>query len=401
MHKFKKTSYILFLKKVFVSILLLASFYGCSTASSQTTGKDNVGPSAIPSDEQASPMASGGSTANFYPHIVLDKSHSGKLNVKYRFPFEGSTVRLELKIDKALLAGAQNANKFAVSEEGKTDSDWRERFNMAFIEDTAQAPFLDALHREFIGIAKKLGLDKDRTVELITSFVQHIEYDTSRSDEARFPIETFAEKKGDCDDKSRLLVALLIRSSYNVATLHFREENHMAVGIKSNALEYLKTGYAYIESTSPSLIGFPFAQNANVKLHTAPSVHRIGKGTQKYTAATDVAYIAKTMRQLEKEIEKDQMQLDELNGKCADTAKSVEEMKKRVENAASNSAKDYNKDVKKFNSAVDKYNNLVQKQRKRASQLNKKIEIRNFIAEHAHSRYPTYNQLRKSMKALK
>ncbi|MBN2717597.1 MAG: hypothetical protein JXX14_17225 [Deltaproteobacteria bacterium] len=328
-----------------------------------------------------------------YPKIEIDAENGRKKRIRHSFPFEGETVRVELEVSRAVLEGARNAYKYAVSIAGQEDPDWRDRYNRAFIDDPAQAPFLDELHSELLDIARQKKLDGDRTVELMTAFVQYIEYDTTRAAKPKFPIETFADKKGDCDDKSRLLVALLARSDYRVATLHFDEENHMAVGIKSDGDDYRNTGYTYIETTSPSLIGFPFSEKADVQLHTVPTVHRVGTGKRKYTATKDIKFLVDTLTSLEKKITKGQKTLDELNQACADAEKKVAALQRQLNNSASS--------VNAYNSAVDKFNSLIKKQRSLAGNTNELIDLRNFIVQNSTSRYSTVKHVRKVLKTLK
>lgn len=309
-------------------------------------------------------------------------------------------MRLDLKIPRSTLEGAKQANKYAISVAGSEDSDWREKYNLAFIEDPAQKPILDELHQKLLQIAKEKKLDSDRTVELMTAFVQYIEYDDKKSDKARFPVETLAEETGDCDDKSRLLVALLIRSGFNVATFHFNSENHMAVGIKSNGLEYKRTGYSYIETTSPSLIGFPFSENADVQLHTAPMVQRIGTGKRKYGASDDVAFISKTLKSIESAITRDQKKIDDLTEQCHSAARKLEDLQREMKNSPSTTETNSNQRVRKYNQAVDTYNGLVDRQQNQAKKLNLKIELRNFIVSHAESRYTTVMAIRQKLKQI-
>ncbi len=309
-------------------------------------------------------------------------------------------MRLDLKIPRNVLEGAKQANKYAVSVAGNEDSDWREKYNLAFIEDPAQKPTLDALHQKLLQIAKEKKLDPDRTAELLTAFVQQIEYDDTKSDKARFPVETLAEKTGDCDDKSRLLVALLTRSGFNVATFHFSSEKHMAVGIKSNGLEYRRTGYSYIETTSPSLIGFPFSENANVQIHTTPLVQRIGTGKRKYGASLDVAYISETLKSIESEITRDQKKIEDLTEQCHSAARKLEDFQREMKNSPATTETNSNQRVRKYNQAVDTYNSLVDRQQNQAKNLNRKIEMRNFIVSHAESRYTTVKAIRQKLKQI-
>ena len=100
------------------------------------------------------------------------------------------------------------------------------------------------------------GLDSDRYLEMITAFVQSIPYeDHPGGAPPKFPVETVAERTGDCDDKSLLLAALLSRAGYDVALLNFIENSHMGVGIAADTGTYGSTGYAFIETTDYNFVG--------------------------------------------------------------------------------------------------------------------------------------------------
>ena len=74
---------------------------------------------------------------------------------------------------------------------------------------------------------------------------------------AKFPIETYVDKSGDCADKSLLLAGILSREGYNVALLSFPKESHMAVGVVCPGADYKNTGYAFVETTQLSFVGVP------------------------------------------------------------------------------------------------------------------------------------------------
>jgi hypothetical protein len=70
----------------------------------------------------------------------------------------------------------------------------------------------------------------------------------------RSPYEVLYENKGVCSEKSLLMVYLLRELGYGVVLYEFSSQNHMAVGIKSPVqYSYKNLGYAFIESTSPTI----------------------------------------------------------------------------------------------------------------------------------------------------
>ncbi|MDD1660002.1 MAG: hypothetical protein LUQ62_02220, partial [Methanomicrobiales archaeon] len=107
-------------------------------------------------------------------------------------------------------------------------------------------------------------LDSDEYAELIASFVQqtfpyHYDEDIWVT---KYPIELIAETRGDCDDKSLLLAALLMREGYGVALIEFPDASHLMVGILGDGRSNEYNGYLGIETTAPSYIGFDHAKNA-------------------------------------------------------------------------------------------------------------------------------------------
>lgn len=93
--------------------------------------------------------------------------------------------------------------------------------------------------------------------DMVIRFVQQaIPYKTDPYnygyDYPRYPIETLHEKKGDCEDKSCLLTALLKTLGHDAVLLEFKD--HMSVGVAGNDLDgsaYELNGkkYYYTETT--------------------------------------------------------------------------------------------------------------------------------------------------------
>ncbi len=368
---------------------------------SSDPAKTGSGPSA-PSPSPGDPADTDGgdgiepaSGETIYPHI-LPASGQGALRVTHTFTFEDRSLRITVDIPRGLIAGAALSPRHSLTR-GNRDADWRARYNLAFINDPMQEDFYDAVLGELRRLKVTHRLDSDRYAELIVSMVQHIEYDTQAEGDARFPVETFATKRGDCDDKSRLLAGLLAREGYGVATLHFSQENHMAVGIRANDMEYRKTGYAYIETTSPSMIGFPFEDGADVHLTTVPDAFPIGNGTIRYTAAHEVKYLADTFARLEERIRTDSAALDARNRRCEEAARRVSEGQAAVRAAKNAPADELNRHIGAYNRAVDEYNDEVVKQKQMAQELNRLIEVRNDIAAHPADRYNTFRRVKQKL----
>lgn len=94
--------------------------------------------------------------------------------------------------------------------------------------------------------------------KIAISLVQNIPYDYSklwsRSSDWYYPYETLYHYKGVCSDKSILLAYLLKNLGYDVVLFEF--PGHMAVGVKTSGNGFRNTGYAFIETTIPTIITY-------------------------------------------------------------------------------------------------------------------------------------------------
>ena len=100
------------------------------------------------------------------------------------------------------------------------------------------------------------GLDADRYAELLTVFVQSLTYQTDPVDlEPKFPVETFVDGAGDCDDKTLLLAGLLAREGYDVTDPSVRAREARCARHQSADIGYLDTGYAFTETTTGGFVG--------------------------------------------------------------------------------------------------------------------------------------------------
>lgn len=102
--------------------------------------------------------------------------------------------------------------------------------------------------------AKAHRLTKWQTLEMVVAFVQQLEYVREEGEYPKFPIETLAEKGGDCEDTSLLLAALLRTMGYDAILVN--PPGHMSVALACSDCEgrsYHRNGrkYYYIETTGP------------------------------------------------------------------------------------------------------------------------------------------------------
>lgn len=96
--------------------------------------------------------------------------------------------------------------------------------------------------------------NKDSQARIAISLVQNIPYHNNNKNIIEYPYSVLYMNYGVCSDKSILLAYILIELDYNIAIFDFPVDEHMSVGIKSTEYFYDDTGYAFIESTAPSII---------------------------------------------------------------------------------------------------------------------------------------------------
>ncbi|MDD1676295.1 MAG: hypothetical protein LUQ40_01010, partial [Methanomicrobiales archaeon] len=131
------------------------------------------------------------------------------------------------------------------------------RYYHAFLDDPLEETAMDRIIAEIQSSAQ----DPDDQLRCAVSLVQNIPYGTGpaepphRYHNAQYPYETLYENSGVCEDKSLLLASILRRLGFGVVLFKFDAENHMAVGVRcADAYDFRDSGYAFIETTIPSII---------------------------------------------------------------------------------------------------------------------------------------------------
>jgi len=119
---------------------------------------------------------------------------------------------------------------------------------------TENDPFIKEVAKMLKDEAEKNGYS---TTLFITSFVQGLSYVkdsyTSFDEYPKYPVETFIERNGDCEDTSYLTASLINASGYGSALIEL--SNHMAIAVKfdtshgGNYYELTDGRYYYFETT--------------------------------------------------------------------------------------------------------------------------------------------------------
>jgi hypothetical protein len=120
--------------------------------------------------------------------------------------------------------------------------------------ENAAHPFLPDFVHQLGCLAEERGLNHDETMRMVISFVQHLEYQPENGEYPKYPIETLAERGGDCEDTSILLAAMLREMGY--ATVLVNPPGHMAVAVackdcKGTAYNQNGQRFYYVETTAP------------------------------------------------------------------------------------------------------------------------------------------------------
>lgn len=334
-----------------------------------------------------------------YPHIAPVPGGSMPSAPVYTFPFHDGTAVVDIGIDAPVYAGAKAADKGArIYDHGVAEEEWREGIYQALIGDPAQDGFYSSLIAALRAERESRRLDDDGYAELLAVFVQSIPYENRNLTSPRFPVETYVDGMGDCDDKSLLLAGLLSREGYRTALLYFDQERHMAVGVGSTGGGYRDTGYSYIETTNVSLICIPPGQLAGgVELTSVPAVYPVGNGTLGYSRCHETEEIWKAKAGAERELALMEPEIGSREGELDGMRVSLESERESMERLLSlGDTAGYNRRVAAYNGKAGEYNRLRTELLEMVNRYNHLAAIHNYIVTHQHDRPGTWSWLSSS-----
>jgi len=311
----------------------------------------------------------------------------------YTFLFGDGEETIRIEPDPAVYAGAKAADRQLYLYEDLAREEWIPIYYLAFADDPHQESFYTDLLAALRDIREREDLDGDRYIELIAVFVQSIPYKTDAlAIEPKFPIETYVDGEGDCDDKSLLLAALLAREGYGTALFYFEEEEHMAVGVKSTGCCYLNTSYAYIETTNTSYVGIsPVALADGTYLSSEPLVIPVGDGDGFYTASGEVGVIERALT-----LSRDRV--EEFNEKLVVRTRELEADREALaaldarmaELSRSGNIREYNRLAPEYNRLISAYNRAAEAHNAVLAEAESTVNLHNHLAGHAHDRPGSY-----------
>ena len=331
------------------------------------------------------------------PVIVPVRGAGPDYPMVYTFPFEDGEETIWIDIDPAVYAGAKEADRRLHLYRDLSREEWIPIYYQAFADEPHQEPFYSDLIAAFREIRDREGLDDDRYLELITAFVQSIPYWTDDSIiEPKFPIATFGDGDGDCDDKSLLLAALLAREDYRVALFYFGDETHMAVGVGSAGCHYKNTTYAYIEATNTSYIGIPppVLSNGTV-LASDPLVIPIGDGHRCYTACDQIRTIEHALSASRARAEALMPELEVRAGELEIKKEYIDSLGTRMATLSrSGEIREYNRLVPEYNREAREYNDILRSYNTLLEESRTAVDLYNHLITHAHDRPGSYLRAR-------
>ncbi len=328
-----------------------------------------------------------------YPRIVPVPGGAMPNPPVYRFPFGNGTVWVNISVQPPVYAGARAADKSVrISDQHMKEEDWKAGIYQAMVADPAQDSFYSSLAGAMRKVRDEKKLEPDAYAELMAVFVQSIPYEHQNLSTPRFPVETYVDGKGDCDDKSLLLAGLLSREDYRAALLYFEPEHHMAAGVGCQGPGYRGTGYAYIETTNVSLVGIvPVELEGGARLDSDPMVIPVGSGSRNYTRCNETGQIWQEVLDTASRLESLEASLQALEQEL-DGRRAVLEGQKQVLDAAraNGDLERYNAGVGAYNEGVVAYNQRLSEYRDLADQHNQLAAVHNYLVSHQFDRQGSY-----------
>jgi hypothetical protein len=224
------------------------------------------------------------------PQVVIDNASTGSppYIVTRSFSFLNGTETVTIAVNASVYAASEKTfRNILLFGDQKTAGT---RYYRAMINDPSQDEIYRDLLDRFHEIRAGHNLTDDEYLELIAAYAQSIPYKDGGNSPPKYPAELLVENMGDCDDKSILIAGLLAREGYPVALLRFGPEQHMAMGIGSDAFPYKSTGYTYLEGMTPAYVGSPTA-HLQIPLNSDPLVLPVSSGTKMYHSGSETRII--------------------------------------------------------------------------------------------------------------
>jgi hypothetical protein len=209
----------------------------------------------------------------FILNLQTNRIQDGHINIRFPFTLKGTSGYVSLTVYERIYY--EIVRKLSLRFVNCFD----QVFYLTLLEHDEQKRAL----KSFIDSIKTLGrFNTFDDLRIAVSLVQQIPYGKIKNYLTRrcYPYEVIYNQCGVCEDKSVLLAFLLKELGYGVVLLEFETERHMAVGIKvPDEFSYKKTGYAFVETTTPNIISDCHCEYVNTgKLGSTPSLIPVSDG---------------------------------------------------------------------------------------------------------------------------
>lgn len=228
-------------------------------------------------------------------HALAPAPSGRTIECAWSFPFQESRCMVSIAIDEAELASADRVPTGGVFG---TDGWLRRRYVSQLVSAQAASPVIDRLAAEFRRIREERSLNDDEYLELMAAGIQAIPYGDPAED-TMLAAEVLARGRGVCTDKSLLLGSLLVHEGYDTVLWVFSTQRHVALGVASDRAQYRGSGYAFVETTTPSFVGQAAAEyRAAGPVARPPATVFLG-GERSYGAGEQVEVIMAELRRLQ------------------------------------------------------------------------------------------------------
>ncbi|MDO8871877.1 MAG: hypothetical protein Q7V05_03990 [Methanoregula sp.] len=333
------------------------------------------------------------------PHIAPISSDLPPIISTHSYPFGQEIITITVPVGDSVYQGAKLTDKEVTLYGNISEEIWVPDSYRSMLNDPAQEDLYRALAGEFKTIKTVKGLSEDEYLELITTFVQSLRYETLTDNPAKFPVETVVDGSGDCDDKSLLLAGLLSREGYRVALMSFGPEAHMAVGVAADDYLYKNTNYTYIETTNISFVGIPAETlRGGLTLQSSPIIIPIGNGTKIYTSGTETRFINNAFLQSEQKANELEPQLKSLESDLEERQDRITQLEVQMKSLrGSGNIQNYNAQVSVHNGLVSDYNAHLSTYRALFTRYEKTVQVHNYILEHEFDRPGVYEYVKQNM----
>ncbi|WP_342676116.1 hypothetical protein [Methanofollis sp. UBA420] len=375
---------------VALALLLLVAASGC-VGSGTGVSQDLQAPvdeeeqTPLPTESLPTPTTEEGYAL---PAIILAKAPVQETMTR-AFPtkFEKKTYTIEIEVNGSVYDGARDVDRRWPISASWGDPAVMTAYYQRYIEDPAMEVFFDDLARPFRYIKAADGLNDEEYLELLITFVQQIPYDPDAPSEPRYPVEVVGDMKGDCDEKSLLLLGMLAHEGYDAALLLFPGEHHAAagIGITVNGNPSFRVfespdreKYFYIESTGPTYIGRYTEPFGSAEAY----VVSLGNGTKSFDRVNYVTRITGIYQKIDD-------RLPYMNTRMEEWRDEIAELKESLTHGTYETREEWDRDHRKYTGLIMQHNDYVQK-------FNRYIEVRTYIANHPYDMDGVYRYIQNS-----